>query len=297
MECLNAELEFIRTFPGNLNGYNDFEWFPWMNGAEDSSCCFVSVSKDLPIQMWSTRTGQLRSSWTAKDHLDQVSTCNSVSISPDGRYVVGGGQARLWCFDITRPGSESLIPTSTISSKKANDGQSGIISNISFRKDSTNVLAAASFDGFLGVYDLRANRGSFESKVESCVLFKAHKYGASQSAFLSDGWSLVSTGRRDGLVHIWDLRMPGEGPRRTFSTESCSTNQRIYFDVTRDDQIFIGSGKQIQKLKSEAFEVVHQGIATVSSVSISNCGIVFTQGSREEDPSTFKVDRINFEYN
>lgn len=266
-----------------------------MTGSEDSSCCFVSVSKDLPIQMWNTRSGELRSSWSAKDHLDQVATCYSVSISPDGRFVVGGGQARLWCFDITRSGSESLMPTSTISSKKANDGQSGIISDIKFRKDSSNVFSAASFDGFVGVYDLRANLGSCESKIESCALFKAHKYGASQSAFLSDGWSLVSNGRRDGIVHVWDLRMLDNGPSRTFNTEGTFTNQRIYFDINSNDEIFIGSGKRIVKLKSEvieAHEAIHQSTATISSVSISNSWITYTQGSRDEEPSTFKTDRL-----
>ncbi len=274
-------------------GFNDFEWYPWMNWEEGKNCCFVSVSKNLPIEFWTIKSDNsetsteplVRSSWTAKDHLDQISTCYSVSISPEGQYVVAGGQASLWCFDITRPGGESLIARSTASSRKRKDGQTGVISNICFRKDSSNVFSACSFDGTIGIYDLRSIQHSSEEKIDSCGIFKTHKYGASQSKFLNDGWSLVTVGRKENILKIWDLRKLGQGevfPVTSILLEGYNNNQRIYFDSSKDDSVIAGSGAALYRFRNSNREILTRADSTISSVTVASDdgAIAYSEGSR-----------------
>ena len=291
IQIYDQSLSEISGIGCRYGGFNDYDWYPWMNWSESSGCCFVTTSRNLPVELWNVSSDEnscssVRSTWTAKDHLDQVSTCFSVAISPEGKYVVTGGQSSLWCFDITRPGCDSLIPRSTISSRKCKDGQNGIISNIAFRRDSSNVFAACSFDGSIGIYDLRSLQQSQVEHAAACAFFKAHQFGSSQSKFLMDGWSLVSIGRKENVLKFWDIRKLNEDD---FSPVTAvvlpfmqRTNQRIYFDSSFDDSVFIGAGNNLLRIKDGVHETLTQSDSTISSVSIAlddGC-IAYSQGSR-----------------
>lgn len=288
-----AGFTFQKDIKGHLSGFNDFEWYPWMNESLPGSDLFVSVSKDLPLQLWSSGEGKVISSWIAKDHLDQVANCLSVSFSPDGQNVLCGGSDKLWIFDFNRPGNHVI--SSYSSERKSKSGLRGLISNLSFRFDNTGVFAAASFKGTVGIYDYR----SIESP---CCVFNAHRNGASQVKFLADGWSLISAGRRDSSLKKWDLRMNSfADPVMEFKMpEMNRTSQRIFFD-TLGDRLITGSSRKLIEFDLESGEIVNSNDfdTIVSSVSARSSSVLISTGARnfdfeECDPaSVLKSSQVN----
>lgn len=283
----NDSFAYQKDIQGHFSGFNDFEWYPWMNESLPGSDLFVSVSKDLPVQLWSSGEGKVISSWIAKDHLDQVANCLSVSFSPDGQRVLCGGSDRMWLFDFNRPGNHVLSEYS--SEKKSTSGLRGLISNLNFRFDNTGVFAAASFKGKIGIYDYR----SIESP---CCVFSAHRNGTSQVKFLADGWSLISAGRRDSSLKKWDLRMNSFiDPVAEFKLpEMNRTSQRIYFD-TLDNKMITGSNQKLIEFDLESAEVLNSTVFStfISSVSVRSSDALISTGTRnfecdEHDTSTIE---------
>lgn len=84
---------------------------------------------------------------------------------------------------------------------------------------------------FLGIY--------LEPDGELQCLLKGHFGGVTQLIFSSDGLRLYSGGRKDPEILCWDIRNPGEV---LFTIQrTVETNQRIYFDLSKDDSyLFTG---------------------------------------------------------
>lgn len=272
---------FEKDIQGHFSGFNDFEWYPWMNESLPGSDLFVSVSKDLPIQLWSSGEGKVISSWIAKDHLDQVANCLSVSFSPDGQRVLCGGSDKMWLFDFNRPGNHVI--SNYYSEKKSKSGLRGLISNLNFRFDNTGVFAAASFKGTIGIYDYR----SMESP---CCVFNAHRNGTSQIKFLGDGWSLISAGRRDSSLKKWDLRMNSFiDPVMEFKLPEINrTSQRIFFDIS-GIRLMTGSTQNLIDFNLESGEIsnTYKFNTVVSSVSTRINSVFISTGTRN-----FEIDEI-----
>lgn len=291
-------LESTCEINSHMSGFNDFDWYPWMNSSLVGSDIFLTSSKDIPIQLWSSSEGKVICTWTAKDHLDQVATCLSVSFSPDGQKVFAGGQDKIWIFDTNRPGTTSICDFQTIASKKSKCGQKGLISCMNFRFDDTGVFAAGSFKGSVGVYDSRtlSDRNS-----SAFCLFDAHKNGVSQVKFLNDGWSIITAGRREGTLKKWDLRMMQE-VKATISPVSeyiikdpIRTNQRIYFDISNDGKLFTGGKNGFFEFETSTGEILNVKNTgdIVSSVSINKEKILaFSAGCRRFDMDDSDSDEI-----
>ena len=282
-------LEFTGKLKGHMSGFNDFDWYPWMNESIKGSDLFLTSSKDLPIQLWSSSEGKMICSWTAKDHLDQVANCLSVSFSPDGKKIVSGGQDKIWLFDTKRPGSNSICDFQTIPSKKSKSGQKGLISCLNFRHDDTGIFAAGSFKGSVAIYDMRTLS---ERNSSSYCLFEAHKNGVSQIKFLNDGWSVLTAGRRDKAMKKWDLRMMRETsvdnrPLTEYIVDNFArTNQRIYFDTSNDGKLVTGSVDGFLEFEISTGEILKDTKLgnTVSSVSISEYKtLAYSTGCRRFD--------------
>lgn len=65
------------------------------------------------------------------------------------------------------------------------------------------------------------------------------KNGLTSLKFSNDGWKLFSGGRMDNEIICWDIRNPGNV---LFSLKRVvNTNQRIQFDLTKDDK-YLASG-------------------------------------------------------
>ena len=275
---------------GHMGGFNDFDWYPWMNSSSTpGSELFITSAKDLPIQLWNSKDGKLICSWTAKDHLDQVANCLSVSFSANGQRIISGGLNKLWLFDSSRPGNSCLNEFSTTPKKRSKNGQSGLISCLNFRFDDTEVFAAGSFKSSIGIYDCREG-------LSSCGLVScAHRNGVSQIKFLNDGWSFISSGRRDNHLKKWDLRMLSDNSLSKISPvcefikhESSCTNQRIYFDII-SSELFSGSANKLEKFNVLTGDISDTTLCFGDIVSSVTCNSKFVDlfaistGSRNFD--------------
>lgn len=284
-------LDFHSTLPGHSSGFNDFDWYPWMSSSIEGSELLLVSSKDLPIQLWNCSQPGLICSWTAKDHLDQVANCLSVSFSPDAQNIIAGGLNNLWLFDVNRPGYSDSSRKATISRKSSNLGQHGLISCLNFRNDDSKVFAAGSFKGTTGIYDVR----TLSDISSACGIFKAHLNGVSQIKFLDDGWSIISSGRRDAKLKKWDLRMfqysdlQSDPVSEYVLPYQTNTNQRIYFDINCD-QIYSGSLNDLVSfdLNTGQREIISVFENRLSSVSCFENLIAVSLGSRIYKTNSFK---------
>lgn len=68
----------------------DFAWYPLMQPSEPASCCYLSTSRDHPIHLWDAFTGQLRASYRAYDHMDELAAAYCVAFSPYGDKIFAG---------------------------------------------------------------------------------------------------------------------------------------------------------------------------------------------------------------
>lgn len=64
--------------------------YPHMSSAEPSTCVYVSTSRDHPLHLWDAFTGNLRATYRAYDHLDEVVAANSVCFNNGGNKIFAG---------------------------------------------------------------------------------------------------------------------------------------------------------------------------------------------------------------
>ena len=84
----------------------DYCWFPRMNSDEPASCCFFGASRDHPMHLWDAYTGALRASYSAYNHLDEVTSTFSMTLDPTGMRLYAGYDRAIRIFDVTRPGRQ-----------------------------------------------------------------------------------------------------------------------------------------------------------------------------------------------
>ena len=68
----------------------DYCWYPLMRSAEPLSCCVLSSCRDHPIRMWDAYDGSLRASYSAYNHLDELTTAYSLAFNPSGCKIYCG---------------------------------------------------------------------------------------------------------------------------------------------------------------------------------------------------------------
>ena len=71
-----------------------------------------------------------------------------------------------------------------------------------------------------------------EQTNEAMCVIESHSGGLTHLMFSPDGNMLFSGARKDTHVYCWDIRNPGK-LLQVFE-RNVSTNQRIYFDLTKD---------------------------------------------------------------
>lgn len=202
----------------------DFSWYPLMSSTHPETACLAVSSKDTPIHLYDAFTGDLRCSYRAYNHVDEVVAAYCVEFSRDGNSLYCGFNKMIRVFDVTRPGREfQNRPTF------AKDGQRGIISCIDCSPAETGLCAAGSYSRSIALYE--------EPAGSMVCMFEGQQGGVTQVKFSPDGTKLYSGGRKDNEILCWDLRNPGQ---ILFSLlRSVLTNQRIYFDITRDGRYVV----------------------------------------------------------
>ncbi|XP_033113668.1 telomerase Cajal body protein 1-like [Anneissia japonica] len=206
----------------------DYCWYPGMSSAEPSTACLVSTSRDHPIHMWDAFTEELRCTYRAYNHLDEVTSAFSVAFSPDGSKLYTGFKKMVRVFNTDRPGRDFEARPTLVKGI----GQSGIIS--CFAMDASgNLYAAGSYSKSIGIY-------CESSGTQYCVL-EGHAGGVTQLMFSPDGTKVYSGARVDPEILCWDVRKPGVILCRM--QREVTTNQRMYFDLDSTGQFLI-SGNQ-----------------------------------------------------
>ncbi|KAK3094908.1 hypothetical protein FSP39_007764, partial [Pinctada imbricata] len=184
---------------------------------------FVSSCRQSPIHMWDAVTGQLRSSYRAYNHLDEIVAAYSLTFSLDGTKLYGGFNKMIRVFDTSRPGRD-FQKRPTFTGKVG--GQPGIISCLAASPQGGGLYAAGSYSRGIALY--------YEPDGKMVCVFEGQQGGVTHIAFSPDGTKLYSGGRKDPEILCWDLRKPGQ--ILFVALRHVETNQRIYFDQDSSGQ-------------------------------------------------------------
>ncbi|XP_052782442.1 telomerase Cajal body protein 1-like isoform X2 [Mya arenaria] len=142
----------------------DFSWFPLMSSTDPAKACFAVTSKDTPIHLYDAFTGQLRCTYRAYNHVDEVVAAHCVEFSCDGNKIYAGFNKIIRVFDVTRPGREfKSRPTF------AKEGQRGIISCIAPSPTDIGLYAAGSYAKSVALYN--EPMGEMVCIESDCVIF------------------------------------------------------------------------------------------------------------------------------
>ncbi|XP_033040607.1 telomerase Cajal body protein 1 [Trachypithecus francoisi] len=202
----------------------DYCWYSLMSSAQPDTSYVASSSRENPIHIWDAFTGELRASFRAYNHLDELTAAHSLCFSPDGSQLFCGFNRTVRVFSTARPGRDCEV-RATFAKKQ---GQSGIISCIAF-SPAQPLYACGSYGRSLGLYAW--DDGS------PLALLGGHQGGITHLCFHPDGNHFFSGARKDAELLCWDLRQPGY-PLWSLGRE-VTTNQRIYFDLDPTGQFLV----------------------------------------------------------
>mgnify|MGYP001108230518 CR=1 FL=1 len=182
---------------------------------------FLTSSRDHPIQLFDLSLPTCVSTFCSSTPYDDIAAPLCLSMAPGGRDLYCGHENLVRVFDVTRPGRDFLsMPTTP--SRGSRDGLKGIISAIAF-SPSGAIFAAGSFSKCIGIYASEHDEVS-----QPLAIFGAHVGGVTHLAFL-DEHTLISGGRRDNHLCLWDIR-DTQAPI-AFLPRACANNQRLLFDI------------------------------------------------------------------
>ncbi|KDO27853.1 hypothetical protein SPRG_07126 [Saprolegnia parasitica CBS 223.65] len=199
----------------------DFQWYPFMASSDPATCVFATTSHAHPVHLWDAYTGELRATYRAYDHLDELTSAYSVAFNATGDKLFCGFERTIRFFDTTQP-SRDFTTRALSKTRKSRHGQRGIISSIHFNPDHSKMYAAGSYSGQTCIYA--------EDSGEEFLALEGHDgHGVTQVQFSPDGNLLLTGARKHGLIQVWDIRntmqvlysLPRHAP----------TNQKIAFDV------------------------------------------------------------------
>ncbi|EHB04498.1 Telomerase Cajal body protein 1 [Heterocephalus glaber] len=202
----------------------DYCWYSLMSSSEPDTSYVASSSRENPIHIWDAFTGELRASFRAYNHLDELMAAHSLCFSPDGSQLFCGFNRTVRVFSTSRPGRDCEV-RATFAKKQ---GQSGIISCIAF-SPTQPLYACGSYGRSLGLYAW--DDGS------PLALLSGHRGGITHVCFHPDGNRFFSGARKDAELLCWDLRQPSH-PLWSLSRE-VTTNQRIYFSLDPSGQFLV----------------------------------------------------------
>ncbi|KAL3519646.1 hypothetical protein ACH5RR_017795 [Cinchona calisaya] len=214
-----ADSYAAKLFIGEGESVYDYCWYPYMSASGPDTCVFASSTRDHPIHLWDSSSGQLRCTYRAYDAMDEITAAFSIAFNCAGTKIFAGYNKSLRIFDVHRPGRD-FKQHSTLQGNK--EGQSGIISSIAFSPSNSGMLATGSYDQTTAIYS--------EDNMELLYVLHGQEGGVTHVQFSKDGNYLYTGGRKDPYVLCWDIRKTVEIVYKLYrSTET--TNQRIQFDI------------------------------------------------------------------
>lgn len=102
----------------------DYQWYPFMSSADPNSCIFVSTSRDQPVHLWDAYTGELRASYRAFDHMDELASAQSLAFNSTGTKLFAGFDRMIRYFDLSQP-SRDFRARPLTKTRRSRKGQRG----------------------------------------------------------------------------------------------------------------------------------------------------------------------------
>ncbi|XP_010449051.1 PREDICTED: telomerase Cajal body protein 1-like [Camelina sativa] len=197
----------------------DFCWYPYMSVSDPLTCVFATSTRDHPIHLWDSTSGELRCTYRAYDAMDEITAAFSVGFNPGGTKIFAGYNSSIRVFDLHRPGRD-FGQYSTLQKNK--EGQAGILSTLAFSPTNSGMLAVGSYGQTTGIYR--------EDNMELLYVLHGQEGGVTHVQFSKDGNYLYTGGRKDPYILCWDMRKSVETVYKLYrATEN--TNQRVFFDI------------------------------------------------------------------
>ncbi|CAN6986617.1 unnamed protein product [Brassica rapa subsp. trilocularis] len=199
----------------------DFCWYPYMSVSDPLTCVFATTTRDHPIHLWDSSSGELRCTYRAYDAMDEITAAFSVGFNPGGNKIFAGYNSSIRVFDLHRPGRD-FGQYSTLQKNK--EGQAGccILSTLAFSPTNSGMLAVGSYGQTTGIYR--------EDNMELLYVLHGQEGGVTHVQFSKDGNYLYTGGRKDPYILCWDMRKSVEIVYKLYrATEN--TNQRVFFDI------------------------------------------------------------------
>ncbi|CAN6920662.1 unnamed protein product [Brassica oleracea] len=199
----------------------DFCWYPYMSVSDPLTCVFATTTRDHPIHLWDSSSGELRCTYRAYDAMDEITAAFSIGFNPGGNKIFAGYNSSIRVFDLHRPGRD-FGQYSTLQKNK--EGQAGccILSTLAFSPTNSGMLAVGSYGQTTGIYR--------EDNMELLYVLHGQEGGVTHVQFSKDGNYLYTGGRKDPYILCWDMRKSVEIVYKLYrATEN--TNQRVFFDI------------------------------------------------------------------
>ncbi|KAL2925262.1 Telomerase Cajal body protein 1 [Bienertia sinuspersici] len=216
---LDEDSYAAKLLVGEGESVYDCCWYPYMTASDTTSCVFATTTRDHPVHLWDSTTGELRCTYRAYDAMDEITAAFSIAFNPTGTKIFAGYNKTVRVFDVHRPGRD-FAQHSTLQGSK--EGQSGIISAIAFSSAHSGMLATGSYDQTTAIYR--------EDNMELLYVLHGQEGGVTHVQFSKDGNYLYTGARKDPYIMCWDVRNTVEVVYKLYrSTEH--TNQRISFDI------------------------------------------------------------------
>jgi WD40 repeat protein len=266
----------------------DAAWFP---STHEAARCFVTTSRDHPLQLWDADTHMLRASYVALDNVYEPEAALSCAFSPGGERLFAGFENRVRVFDVASP-TELPREVCTYHRKTRPVGVHGLLSCFAVRE---NDYAVGSYSGAIGLFDERCDDSG-----ATALLYSGHVGGITQLRFTPNGYYLLSGARKDDHVVCWDLRT--NAPFCRFERQ-CRTNQRLQFDLSASGGLLLtpsGNNLDVYDLLNGDFvspkpTISHRFEAAVNSVSLhpSRPVVAIGTGERKSSPPDAEANRVH----
>lgn len=206
----------------------DYSWYPFMNSNDASTSFFLSTSKDQPIHLIDAYDASLKATYRAYNHLDELTSANVATFTPEGKRIVCGGFATdkrsLQVFDVEYPGRDGEI-WRLGKSRYSSDGQKGMVSCISFSPLSNaycgygNVFAIGTYSpGSIYLYDDRLSSGVV-ANCNNAIILK------SKTCIVGHGKRFTRKRPRDSQINILSSSSDDETKNEDF----LSNAKKSYF--------------------------------------------------------------------
>lgn len=168
----------------------------------------------------------MRSTYRCYNLVDEIEPATRMAMNYSN-LMVGACQKYLHFFNLSRPGRETY-------KRKTEHATSSL--DFSNQND---FLATGSWNREINCYDLRTGVKSSIKWKPSITFPKIHNSALSRIKF-GFSYMMVSAGRRDGQINVWDLRNV-QHPLFKLNRE-VETNQVIHFDLSKCDRMLVSGG-------------------------------------------------------